>query len=408
MLRGDSKYSRNLLTVPSYRHYFRNARVMRTRRSSPADSRWQPSCTFFLASLTIVLIISSMVYLKSIASKYTHHWKWRLSNRDEHNANTFNSMQKHLDVWLSQYPHIEPHRAFNPFTCDAWRCKATYDVSSEQWIGPRQDYVLSPNINAYNNWQNRHKSQSNQLLDKNQPCDWIFIGDSITFHWDSHMQIFNQYFNKQNNAVVYAQSGDKIHEIGWRLTDKQGNGFKNMEQCLLHGKTKKKSIVLLIGTNDIGCGSSYEVALTDYMVLLNQLSAFMTRINKKQNVVLYLVGIFPRAGTWAPLRQRKEEKDQWPSSAAWNEDNPYFYAINFMNEYLKSFAQNNNKHIKYIDCNDYLFDDKSTNTVEFKDNKGTAHEYRTGVISTDIMEDLLHLSDKGYQLWSNCVLTERD
>ena len=69
----------------------------------------------------------------------------------------------------------------------------------------------------------RHNKQNNQLIDIKQNCEWIFIGNSITFSWNYHQNIFNKYFNKNNNAIIYAQSGDKIHEIGWRLNDKQGN-----------------------------------------------------------------------------------------------------------------------------------------------------------------------------------------
>eukprot|EP01083_Nonionella_stella_P309921 1099283_1 len=173
-----------------------------------------------------------------------------------------------------------------------------------------------------------------------------------------------------------------------------------MEQCLLRAKAKRKSIVLLIGTNDLGSGSTFEVALTDYMVLLTQLSAFMTEINKKQNVVLYLMAIFPRGANWVP-------KKTPPYFEAWNEDNPHFYGIHFMNDYLQSFARNNDKYIKYINCNHLLFDSKNTtNTVGFKDNKGALHEYTTGVISDSLQQDLLHPSDKGYQFMAKCILTQ--
>eukprot|EP01084_Bolivina_argentea_P140782 247435_1 len=402
MLRGDSKYARNLLAVPSYRHYIRNKRASGTRRSTTSNS-WLPSCKCFVASLYTVLAVSFMIYLKSTAARYTHHWTHaKLS--DNHKVEKFKSIQHSLQQWLNKYPSIKPHRAHDGFTCDSWNCQPTFDVSSDQWITPRKQYILTDKP-KYHQWINTHNLQNKQLMDSKQQCEYIFIGDSISYSWNYYPNIFNKYFNQNNNGMIYAQSGDKIHEIGWRLKNKQGNGFKKLKHCLLNGNAKQKSIILLIGTNDIGAGSTYDVALNDYMILLQQLLEFMIDINKHINVMLYVMGIFPRGETYVSFADRQKKKDTMSTFEDWNVDNKYFYSVNFMNDYLKYFADNNvNGNIKYIDCNENLFDDNNKNMVEFKDKKGVLHEYRTGAMSIDIMEDMLHLTEKGYDRWSNCIL----
>ena len=90
------------------------------------------------------------MYLKSMASKYTHHWKWKLSD----NPKKYTSMQIALEKFLSKYPNnIEAHRAHEGFTCDPWQCKPTFNIASNEWIEPRLEYKqLLPDDHAYYEW----------------------------------------------------------------------------------------------------------------------------------------------------------------------------------------------------------------------------------------------------------------
>ena len=394
MLRGDARYSRHLSKIPSYRQYLRNTRNSPSRHTP--SSRCTPPWKFFgYSSLTVLIAL----YLKSTATKYTHQWTWKAS--DSHSAKKINEMQQSAEMWLKQYPEIKPHRAHDGFTCDAWNCRTTFDVSSNQWIEPRKEYLVSSDRTKYDEWMNLHKLQNAKLSDTTQECEWIFIGNSITYGFNQyHPNVFNKYFN---NGIVYAISGDKIHEVGWRLTNAQGQGFKHMEQCILNGSQQQTSMVLLIGTNDIGSGTSYGVAISDYMALLTQMMGFINDLNR--NVTLYVIGIFPRGETYVNFNDRKNAKMK--EFEDWNVDNAYFYSVNFINDYLSHFVQSQNQNnIKYVDCNKYLVD--SEDVVEFKDNDGRLHEYTTGRMHIDIMDDMLHLTEKGYERWSNCILEETE
>lgn len=348
-----------------------------------------------------------MIYIRS---KWItpHHWTWTVSDNsssnNNNNINRYNLMQKKLEKFLSKYPLIDPHRAHEGFTCDAWNCKTTFNINKNEWIEPRKEYKSKlPDNKIYYEWMERHKQQNKQLINSQQQCEWIFIGDSITFSWNYHQNVFNKYFNTNNNAIIYAQSGDKIHEIGWRLNNKQENGFKNMQQCL-NNNIGQTNIVLLIGTNDIGSGTKYDIILQDFMILLDQLTQFIVNNNNKNNnVKLYLLAIFPRGETYISFNDRMEMKDQLKQTENFNVDNAYFYSINFINDYLKYFAQNYDKdYIEYLDCNEYFM--KDINIIEFKDNDDDLHEYKTGTMTLDTMDDMLHLNEKGYEQLAQCIL----
>ena len=287
-----------------------------------------------------------------------------------------------LDQWLSRYPLIESQRVSK---CDRWKCQPTFNHTTNEWLD--QYIAFLPE----ETWRKDHKSQSEELLDPNQQCQNVFIGDSITDQWRRNQKIFDRTFNQNRNGVIYAQGGDRVHEIGWRLN--QGDGFKNMKNCMLNHKSPQKSIILNIGTNDVGHFTiPYDVALRDYDVLLNQFAEFLEDINTEQRVVLNVMAIFPRGCRETPS----------PQCELWNGDNTMFENINFMNEYLKSFIERQkNDNMRFVDCNRYLL--QRIGSVDWTDNKGGIHRFLTGYINTTILPDRLHLSATGYELWAECL-----
>ena len=288
-----------------------------------------------------------------------------------------------LDQWLSKYPKVEPYRN----CCISGKSgNPAFNTTTDCWSGYR-----------VGRWGNHHKSQNKELMDPNQTCEYIFIGDSITFHWKGNQDIFDANFNTDHNGIIYAHGGDVISDIGWRL--KHGDGFKNMKQCLLNHSLPQKSIVLNIGTNDLGYATPYDVVLKDYEHLLKQLSEFLNDVNKEQRVVLNVMAIFPRG---------REIETPCPR-CEWDGNNTMFQSINFVNEYLESFVEyQGNDNMRFIDCNRNLL--QHVGSVEWTDIKGETHEYLTGHLNTTILPDRLHLSDYGrhqgsggYKLWAECL-----
>ena len=269
------------------------------------------------------------------------------SSTEQNTSREFN-----LEEWLTKYPKIE-HLGNG---CAPWNCQPTFNTTTDSWINHRVERLGA-----------NHASQNKEVMDPNQTCEYIFIGDSITFGWKGKQDIFDANFNTDQNGIIYARSGDIISDIGYRL--KHGDGFKNMKQCLLNHPLPRKSIVLLIGTNNIGVpplGESYDVALRDYQALWNQFAEFLEDVNKQQRVVLNVMAIFPRGYTRGS-----------DDSEMWNKTNIVFHSINFMNGYLKSFIEHqDNDNMRFIDCNRDLL--QRVGSVKLTDLNGESHEYLTG------------------------------
>ena len=347
-------------------------------------------------SLLFILIWISITFLAS----YLYILSWSPNHGFEHDINIIpeilkpqnwfsrkdNADEWNLEKWIIKYPRVRPFT--NGSSCTGQCTEKAFNTTNDSWSGYR-----------VGRWENHHELQNKELLDPNQTCEYIFIGDSITFFWEWNQGVFDANFNTDNNGVIYAYPGDIISDIGWRL--KHGDGFKNMKQCLLNHPLSQKSIVLLIGTNNMGMGQSYDVALQDYEHLLQQFAEFLEDINKQRSLVLNVMAIFPREGA----RYCKEHCDHW------TESNPFFQNINFMNEYLESFIEHqDNDNMRFIDCNRAML--QRVGSTDWRDMNGESHQFITGDINTTIFPDGLHLSNffmrpfygsLGYERWTGCL-----
>ena len=334
-------------------------------------------CPLFILIWTLITIF--------ILYQYNGYW---ISNKrfdqiiqlipGQKTAHKFN-----LNQWLTKYPKVEPFRK----CCTAGQSGVpAFNTTTDSWSEYRVGH-----------WGNHHKSQNEELVDPNQKCEYIVIGDSITFYWKTNQDVFDANFNTDHNGVIYAYGGDIISDIGWRL--KHGDGFKNMKQCLLNHPLPRKSIVLLIGTNDLGHAVPYDVALRDYDVLLNQFAEFLEDINKEQRVVLNVVAIFPRGDKEKPCPGQCNH---------WNATNSMFKSINFVNEYLESYIGRQD-NMRFIDCNRDLL--QQVGSVQWTNLDGDSHQFTTGYLNTTIFPDRLHLSahghsqspPMGYEKWAKCL-----
>lgn len=73
-----------------------------------------------------------------------------------------------------------------------------------------------------------------------------------------------------------------------------------------------------------------------------------------------------------------------------------------MNEYLKSFIEHqDDDNMRFIDCNRDLL--QRVGSVDWVDLKGGVHPFITGYINKTIFYDRLHLSAKGYEIWTECL-----
>ncbi len=184
--------------------------------------------------------------------------------------------------------------------------------------------------------------------------DLLFVGDSIT-DWFANPRganpatggkVWEADFGSMKPAN-FGIAGDTTQGVLWRMQNRELEGFK------------AKLIVLMLGTNNINRNP------IDEIVDGNRLIVEEFKKRQPQAKVLIL-GIFPRNNMRQP--------EQTPALRA---------TIKEINSKLATLADK--KQVFYMDIGDKFL---------------TAD----GTLTTDIMPDGLHPSEKGYQVWADAIL----
>jgi lysophospholipase L1-like esterase len=176
---------------------------------------------------------------------------------------------------------------------------------------------------------------------KKGDIDLLFVGDSITDGWRSGGRaVFNQNFGSYKTAN-FGIAGDTTQGVLWRLQNGEGEGYR------------PKAIMLMIGTNNTGGNRPAEIAMGITAIVFEMRKDF-------PDAKILLLGIFPRGTPSQAVRQQ-------------------IAAINTIISCL-----HDNQHVFYMDIGDkFLAPD--------------------GSIPRDIMNDLLHPTAKGYEIWAQAV-----
>jgi beta-glucosidase len=189
-------------------------------------------------------------------------------------------------------------------------------------------------------WQDRHKSMNERV--KKGDVDLLMIGDSITHGWEGGgKDVWKQYYEKRN-AVNLGIGGDQTQHVLWRLDNGNIAGIQ------------PKLAVLMIGTNNAGCGNPAEIAAG--------VKAIVTKLRTKlPRTKVLVLAIFPRgADTKDHLRQVNTKANEIIAKLADNRD-VYFLDIG----------------AKFLD--------------------------KDGNLPREIMPDLLHPNTKGYRIWAEAI-----
>ena len=172
--------------------------------------------------------------------------------------------------------------------------------------------------------------------------DLAFLGDSITQGWEGQ-PAWEKHFAPLK-AANFGFSGDRTEHVLWRLAHGE-----------LVGLTPKV-IVIMIGTNNIGHGSSNPAeTAAGVKAIVNTLRA------KIPSAKILLLGIFPR--------------DEKP-------DGPMRKQVAEATSLFKNVA--NGKTIHFMDI-----------AKSFLEPDGT--------VRPEIMPDFLHLSEQGYNRWAEAI-----
>jgi len=190
-------------------------------------------------------------------------------------------------------------------------------------------------------WLPRHAEKLAEIKRAGR-IDLVFIGDSIMHCWDQEGKpVWDKYY-KDRNAMNLGFGGDMTEQVIWRLGNGEADGYK------------AKLAVVMIGTNNSRRDSPADIAAGIRGILDEW------RRRQPQAKVL-LLGIFPRGGTPDDPRRRVNEQ---------------------VNVLIRKFADD--KCVFYMDI-------------------GGKFLTGAGILTKEIMPDLLHPSAKGYGIWAEAI-----
>jgi lysophospholipase L1-like esterase len=173
-------------------------------------------------------------------------------------------------------------------------------------------------------------------------AELLMIGDSITHGWEGKgKEVWQKYYGNRH-AVNLGFGGDQTQHVLWRLEHGNLDGIH------------PKLAVLMIGTNNSGSNTPEQIAAGVRAIVEKLRSTLPT-------TKVLVLAIFPRGpNPEFPLRKVNEAA----------------------NERIAKLADN--EHVFYLDINKkFLKDD--------------------GTLTTDVMPDLLHPHERGYEIWASAM-----
>lgn len=188
-------------------------------------------------------------------------------------------------------------------------------------------------------WMPRHEEKLTE--DGREDAKLLFIGDSITHGWETTgNDIWTKYY-VDYGAYNIGFSGDRTENVLWRLEHGEVDGIN------------PKLAILMIGTNNTGHRQdSPECTSRGIEMILDELK------QRLPDTRILLLAIFPREATpEGELRQLN----------------------NRINERISTLADD--EQVFFLNINHAFLDDE-------------------GILSEEIMPDLLHPNEYGYELWA--------
>lgn len=192
-------------------------------------------------------------------------------------------------------------------------------------------------------WQKRFAEKNEQL--KQGDADILIIGDSITHGWDGRKQEIVKNAFGDWKVVNLGISGDRTEHVLWRLENAPLNAVK------------PKAIMLMIGTNNIGHGSSSsKEAAAGVVAIVEKLQATYP------TTPILVLEVFARGHKpYDPMRRNVDE----------------------INDILRDELPGR-KNVTLFDLNGKFL-------------------LRDGTLPKEVMGDFLHPGDAGYMIWGSAV-----
>ena len=200
--------------------------------------------------------------------------------------------------------------------------------------------VESMSIRGKNYWPTRDLEKRNDIVDGDGEYDVVMVGDSITHRWEREggegRALFAE-IRKTYRILHLGSGGDRTEHVIWRMKNGELEGYK------------AKLFTLMIGTNN---------RAHDINGIANGVKRIIDIIRKKHpESKIALMPIFPRSAQPTDKLRIGNGK---------------------VNEIIKGYADG--ETVLWLDFNDnFLKPD--------------------GTLTKEVMNDLLHPNEKGYQIW---------
>jgi lysophospholipase L1-like esterase len=196
-------------------------------------------------------------------------------------------------------------------------------------------------------WTPRHEKKLAEAKALGKSAQVVFIGDSITEGWEkSGAPVWERHY-KPMNGLALGFGGDRTENVLWRLLHGEVDGLA------------PKVAVLMFGTNNTG--HRHEDPRTTAIGIQRNIDELRRRL---PDTKILLLAIFPRGATPDDELRRLNEQ---------------------VNGIIAGFADN--QHVFFLNINkEFLAPD--------------------GTLSKDIMPDLLHPNEKGYEIWARAMAPE--
>jgi lysophospholipase L1-like esterase len=198
------------------------------------------------------------------------------------------------------------------------------------------------------NWVALHES----IVQRAQKggIDILFLGDSITEGWREHgLNVWNKYYVSRH-AVAFGIDGDRTQHVLWRMDHGELDGIK------------PRVVVLLIGTNNTGREKTDTSKIRNTVPeAIEGVQTVVQRLREKlPSSKILLLAIFPR-GT---------------------PDDPQRAQIALVNTAIAKL--DDGKMVKFLDIGQKFLE-------------------ADGTLSEKVVPDLLHLSERGYEIWAEAM-----
>lgn len=195
-------------------------------------------------------------------------------------------------------------------------------------------------------WTARHEGFA--ALAREGHIEVLFIGDSITNGWrTTGLTVWEKHFAPLR-AANFGIGADRTQNLLWRLPRGELEG------------PAPRVIVLLIGTNNIGFERSGKIRNTTAEAIAGVMAVVDLIQAKRPTSRLLLLGVFPRGEKADPIRAQVAE----------------------VNEALR--RRDDGDRIRFLDLGEKFLS-------------------ADGSISRNVMPDLLHPSELGYEIWANAM-----